>query len=68
MKLFTPHIRGPTRVTSQDKPSLIDNIFLTFNDMDCYSGNLTEKITDHLLNFFIIKKLTVKQDKQDRPL
>ena len=36
--------------------------------MDCYSGNLIEKITDHLLSFFIIKKLTVKQDKQDRSL
>ena len=24
---FSPHILGPTRITSQDKPSLIDNIF-----------------------------------------
>ena len=36
--------------------------------MHCYSGNLIEKITDHLPNFFIIEKLTVKRDNQDRPL
>ena len=36
--------------------------------MHCYRGNLIEKITDHLLNFFIIEKLTVKRDNQDGPL
>ena len=29
-KWFTPHILDPTRITPQDKPSLIDNIFLDF--------------------------------------
>ena len=67
-KWFTPHILSPTRITLQDKPSLIDNIFLNFNDMHCYSGNLIEKITHHLPNFLIIEKLTVKLDNQDRPL
>ena len=67
-KWFTPHILGPTRITSQNKPTLIDNIFLNFNDMHCYSGNLIEKITDYLHNFLIIEKLTVKLDNQDRPL
>ena len=67
-KWFTPHILGPTRITSQDKPSIIDNIFFNFNDMHCYSENVIEKNTDHLPNFLIIKKLTVKLDKQDRPL
>ena len=67
-KWFTPHILGPTRITSQNKPTLIDNIFLNFIDMHCYSGNLIEKITDHLTNFLIIEKLTVKLDNQDRPL
>ena len=42
-KWFTPHILGPPRITSQDKPFLIDNIFFNFNDMHCYSGNLIEK-------------------------
>ena len=67
-KWFTPHILSPTRITLQDKPSFIDNIFLNFNDMHCYSGNLIEKITHHLPNFLIIEKLTVKLDNQDRPL
>ena len=65
-KCFTPHILGPTTITSQNKPSLIDNIFFNFNDMHCYRGSLIE-ITDHLPNFFIIEKLTVKRYNQDRP-
>ena len=36
--------------------------------MHCYKGNLIEKIPDHLPNFLIIKKLTVKLDNQNRPL
>ena len=55
----------PIRLTSQDKLFLIDNIFSNFNYMQCYSGNLIEKVTDHLPNFLIIAKLTVKLDNQD---
>ena len=40
---------------------------MDFNDIHCYSGNLIEKITDHLPNFLIIEKLTVKLGIQDRP-
>ena len=36
--------------------------------MHCYKGNLIEKIPDHLPNFLIIEKLTVKLDNQNRPL
>ena len=67
-KWFTPHILGPTRITSQGKTSLVDKIFLNFNDMHCYCGNLIEKITDYLPNFLIIEKPTVKLDNQDRSL
>ena len=63
-----PHIPGPTRITSQDAPSLIDNIFLNLNNMHCYSGKLIEKVNDHLPNFLIIEKLTLELDNQDRPL
>ena len=51
--LYLPHITGPTRITNQ-KPSLIDNIY--FNDIEssCVSGNLLCKISDHLPNFIII--------------
>ena len=42
--------------------------FTSHKDIHCYSENLIEKITDHLPNFLIIEKLTVKLDNQDRPL
>ena len=32
-KWYTPHILGPTRLTEHQQPSLIDNIFLNFNDI-----------------------------------
>ena len=48
---FTPQILGPTRFEEQNKPSLVDNIFVNFSDIHSTSGNITEKITDHLPNF-----------------
>ena len=47
-------ILGPTRFVEHNKPSLIDNIFVNFSDMHCTSGNMIEKITDHLPNFLLI--------------
>ena len=52
-KWFTSQILGPTRVTEDEQASLIDNFFIDFN----FSGNLFEKISDHLSNFLIIEKL-----------
>ena len=49
-KFFQPHIIQPSKVVSNQKPSLIDNIFLNSIEFDTFSGNLTAKITDHMPN------------------
>ena len=59
---FTPQILGPTRFVEHNKPSLVDNIFVNFSDMHCTSGNIIEKITDHLPNFLIIASLNTQLD------
>ena len=56
---FALKILGPTRITERQKESLIDNIFINFSDLHCLSGNLFEKISDHLPNFMIIENLFV---------
>ena len=53
-KWFTPQILGPTRITENEQASLIDNFFIDFNDLHCTSGNVFEKISDHLPDFLII--------------
>ena len=61
---FTPQILGPTRITGHQKESLIDNIFINFSDLHCSSGNLFEKISDHVPNFVIIENLSaLKKEK-----
>ena len=54
--------------SDQQKPSLVENIFFNFNDVHCKSGNLLEKITDHLPNFLIIEKLSVRIKDKIRPI
>ena len=49
---FNSQILGPTRFVEQNKLSPADNIFVNFSDMHCTSGNILEKITDHLPFFF----------------
>ena len=66
-KWFIPQILNPTRVSEQTKPSLIDNIFMNFTDLHCYSGNLLEKISDHLSNFLIAEKLILNIKQQQKP-
>ena len=41
----------PTRITSNDRPSLLDNIFINTHDKEVYSGNIIDKISDHIPNF-----------------
>ena len=60
---FTPQILGPTRITEHQKESLIDNIFINFSDLHCLSGNLFEKISDHLPNFIIENLSVLKKQK-----
>jgi hypothetical protein len=56
---FQPCITEPTRIVSGCKPSLVDNIFS--NSLEtCSSGNLYEKISDHLPSFVIIQTINNK--------
>ena len=52
--MFTPFILQPTRITESSQ-TLIDNIFLNTLEYDSISGNITSKISDHLLQFLILK-------------
>lgn len=52
-----PTILEPTRYVGNNKPSLIDNIFTNCIEKKITSGNITEKITDHLPNFLIIENI-----------
>ena len=56
---FQPCITEPTRIVNGNQPSLVDNIFS--NSLEtCFSGNLFEKISDHLPNFVMIKTVKIK--------
>ena len=54
----------PTRVVQRNRPSLIYNIFINIIDKNLYSGNLLDKLTDHLPNFVIIENMNKKPSKQ----
>ena len=61
---FPPQILGPTRFAEHNKHSLVDNIFVKFSDMHCTSGNIIEKITEHLPNFLLIESLNTQLDSK----
>ena len=56
---FQPCITEPTRIVSGNKPSLVDNIFSNSIET-CSSGNLFDKISDHLPSFVIIQTIKNK--------
>ena len=58
-----PCITEPTRIVSGNRPSLADNIFINIIDKDLYSGNLLDKLIDHLPNFVIIENMNKKPSK-----
>ena len=60
-----PCIAKPTRIVSYNRPSLVDNIFANTYDKTIFSGNLLDKITDHLPDFIIIKNLSETSNKKD---
>ena len=51
----------PTRITSSDRPSLLDNIFINTHDKEVYSGNIIDKISDHMPNFAIINNIFIRK-------
>ena len=56
---YQPCITEPTRIVNGNKPSLIDNIFSNSVEK-CISGNLFDKISDHLPNFVIFENVKSK--------
>ena len=63
---FQPHILQPCRISNNNKPSLIDNIFLISIDHRSLSGNLLSKISDHLPNFIFCKSMNLKSKSNNR--
>ena len=60
---FQPCILEPTRIIQGNKPSLVDNIFS--NSIEpVTSGNLYQKISDHLPNFVIFNNTKSKKKKE----
>ena len=61
---FQPCITEPTRIIGRYKPSLIDNIFINACTKRLNAGNITDKISNHLLNFLIIQNLKEERLKR----
>ena len=60
-----PTITQPTRFSNENRPSLVDNIFINSIEHDTYSGNTISKITDHLPNFIFIKSTSNAKTQQN---
>ena len=58
-----PTINKPTRVVKGQTPSLIDNIFTNAVDKDIVTGNLIDKISDHMPNFIIMRNMVFHRKK-----
>ena len=56
---YQPCITEPTRMAHGNKPSLVDNIFSNSVEK-CISGNLFDKISDHLPSFVIFENVKSK--------
>ena len=62
---FQACILGPTRIIDGNNPSLLDNIFSNSIE-NTISGNLFDKISDHMPNFVIIEN--VKTSAKKKPI
>ena len=56
---YQPCITEPTRIVNNNRPSLVDNIFSNSIET-CVSGNLFDKISDHLPSFIIVQNVKNK--------
>ena len=52
-----PFILEPTRIVNNNRSSLLDNIFTNTHNKTLNSGNLSDKISDHMPNFLIIENI-----------
>ncbi len=55
-----------TRIINNNRPSLIDNVFLNSVEHETLIGNLITKISDHLPNFIFCKNLNLKSKSENR--
>ena len=62
--LLHPCITEPTRIVGSNRPALIDNIFINTYNKHVNSGNIIEKISDHMPNFVIIREIIDKKKPQ----
>ena len=63
---FQPCILEPTRLIAGNRPTLIDNIFFNSIEKEVYSGNLMNKLSDHLPQFILVKGIKHKPSKANR--
>ena len=61
---FQPHILQPTRIIDNNRPSLIDNVFLNSIEHETLSGNLITKISDHLPSFIFCRSMNLKSKSE----
>ena len=59
-----PTIMEPTRYVIHAKPSLIDNIFINSINKTTKSGNIVDKISDHMPNFVIIENFVSSRTRK----
>ena len=60
------HYRTPTRIVGRNKPSLIDNIFLSKCTKSLNAGSIIGKISDHRPNFLIVQN--IKEERLKRKM
>ena len=55
-----PCILEPTRIVANNRPSIINNIFINNKKID--SGNIINKVSDHMPNFILVKDIIETQN------
>ena len=60
-----PCILEPTRIVANKRASLIDNIFINTIDKKIDSGNIIDKVPDHMPDFILVKGI-MKTKKYQR--
>ena len=63
---FQPCILEPTRVISNTKPSLIDNIYINTIDKVIKSCNFLDKISDHMPSFILLENVFYKKSAKEK--
>ncbi|MCP4485566.1 MAG: endonuclease/exonuclease/phosphatase family protein, partial [Flavobacteriaceae bacterium] len=65
---FQPLILKPTRFNDRSAPTLIDNIFMNSLDPLTISGNLIDKVSDHLPNFVVFGNKLNKENNDSKTM